>query len=183
MSSNMKLNIAEAYSDLIRKKDVDKITVKDVVTACGITRQTFYYHFEDLQDVLKFSVCKKGEDALKAALETETLEDAVLVFLKTIEENRTSALRLLNSKRHGGLSTLLIPFIRTWLEQVTRKKALNSGSFIDGISIKDGDFALQFYSYAIAGVFLEICMDENVDLEQTSVLMVKLLNRPFAKQL
>ena len=41
----MKEIIAEAARKLILEKKVKKLTVKDTVEECQITRQAFYYHF------------------------------------------------------------------------------------------------------------------------------------------
>lgn len=44
MPVQVKPMIAEAFIRLSKQKNIDKITVKDLVEACGISRQTFYYH-------------------------------------------------------------------------------------------------------------------------------------------
>ena len=47
---------AEKIKSKIKEKGIysaiDKITVKDIVEICGISRQTFYYHFHDVYDLL-----------------------------------------------------------------------------------------------------------------------------------
>ena len=43
---DMKEVIASAARKLILEKKVKKLTVKDIVEECQITRQAFYYHFE-----------------------------------------------------------------------------------------------------------------------------------------
>ena len=48
MAGVTKKAIAEAFLLAAQQKPIDKVTVKDVVGICGITRQTFYYHFQDL---------------------------------------------------------------------------------------------------------------------------------------
>ena len=48
----MKKTIAEAASNLLFEKKVKKLTVKDIVEECHITRQAFYYHFEDIPDLI-----------------------------------------------------------------------------------------------------------------------------------
>jgi len=53
MAVDMKNVIADAYNQLAKQKSVDKITVKDLVDACNISRQTFYYHFQDILAVLE----------------------------------------------------------------------------------------------------------------------------------
>lgn len=35
-----------------QRKNVDKITVKALIDKCRISRQTFYYHFQDIMDVM-----------------------------------------------------------------------------------------------------------------------------------
>lgn len=49
-----KFKIAFALKDLIKKQPLEKITVVDIVTACGITRQTFYRHFEDKYELVNW---------------------------------------------------------------------------------------------------------------------------------
>ena len=53
MPLDVKAAVADALLELIRRKDADKITVKDLVEVCGISRQTFYYHFKDIVDVVE----------------------------------------------------------------------------------------------------------------------------------
>ena len=59
MAVDTKELIAEAVKRLLMQKKVKKLTVKDIVDECSITRQTFYYHFEDIPDLLKW-VLERG---------------------------------------------------------------------------------------------------------------------------
>ena len=54
MAIDMKKTIAEAASSLLFEKRVKKLTVKDIVEECHITRQAFYYHFEDKFDLVNW---------------------------------------------------------------------------------------------------------------------------------
>ena len=55
MAIDMKRVIAEAAMTLLVDKKVKKLTVKDIVEECHITRQSFYYHFEDIPNLLQWS--------------------------------------------------------------------------------------------------------------------------------
>ena len=44
--SETKIQMAEALKKLITDQPFSKITVQDIVAACNINRNTFYYHFE-----------------------------------------------------------------------------------------------------------------------------------------
>lgn len=44
--------IAASFKTLCREKGFDKVSVGDITSACGLNRQTFYYHFEDKYELL-----------------------------------------------------------------------------------------------------------------------------------
>ena len=52
MPDDRKELIAAAAGRLLLRRDGKKLTVTDIVNECHITRQTFYYHFEDIPDLL-----------------------------------------------------------------------------------------------------------------------------------
>ena len=52
MSLNTKQQLANALKSLMQTKPLEKITIKDIVIFCGVNRQTFYYHFKDIYDLL-----------------------------------------------------------------------------------------------------------------------------------
>lgn len=51
MKSSTKQVIQESFRRLLLAKSLDKITVRDIVEDCGMTRNTFYYHYEDIYDL------------------------------------------------------------------------------------------------------------------------------------
>lgn len=83
MPSDTKQAIAAAFAQLSQKKPVDKITVKDLVEHCGISRQTFYYHFQDILDVMEWSIRqlpqKATDNSLHLPSEAEAIEEFIVV--------------------------------------------------------------------------------------------------------
>lgn len=51
-----RLLIRDALADLLTEKNLDKITVTDVVKHAGINRGTFYAHFSDIPDVIHHQI-------------------------------------------------------------------------------------------------------------------------------
>ena len=45
--------IMDSFIELSGKKEFKDITVKDITTEAMINRATFYYHFEDIYDLLE----------------------------------------------------------------------------------------------------------------------------------
>ena len=62
-SNLTKKAIALSAKELTKEKPYDKISISDIADRCGIKRQTFYYHFQDLYDLIEWILI---EDARKA---------------------------------------------------------------------------------------------------------------------
>ena len=62
MAIDMKKIIAQETRTLLFDKKVKKLTVKDIVDACHITRQSFYYHFADISELLKWMLEQTGNE-------------------------------------------------------------------------------------------------------------------------
>ncbi len=46
--------ICAALKSLMVQKPLDKITVSEIMESCGMVRQHFYYHFEDIYDLARW---------------------------------------------------------------------------------------------------------------------------------
>lgn len=53
-SDQTKHALAQALKELMAQKPIEKITIHDLAERCGIRRQNFYYHFEDVYDLLRW---------------------------------------------------------------------------------------------------------------------------------
>ena len=51
MANLTKKAIAASVIRLLEKKPIDKITIREITDDCGMTRNTFYYHFQDIYDL------------------------------------------------------------------------------------------------------------------------------------
>ena len=74
MPADMKDTIAQAAKSLLMEKGVRKLTVKDIVEECSITRQAFYYHFEDIPALFRWMFERDTERNLLEARAQENGE-------------------------------------------------------------------------------------------------------------
>ena len=68
MREDMKAVIADTFTEMLNKEDIDKITVTKLIGECHISRQTFYYHFKDIMDVLDWAFRRATEELVKSKL-------------------------------------------------------------------------------------------------------------------
>ena len=55
-SNQRKEMIASKFKEMLRTKSLSKISVSELIRQCGINRKTFYYHFEDIFALLKWTM-------------------------------------------------------------------------------------------------------------------------------
>ena len=89
MASFTKFAILKVFGDLAASRPVDKITVKDITDQCGISRNTFYYHYQDIYQVLKAYVQYSAEHVIELMAEDEGENGkAGLKGIRYLEANR-----------------------------------------------------------------------------------------------
>ena len=59
MASFTRAAIKEAFLKLLNQRPLNQITIKDIVEDCGINRNSFYYHFEDLPALVEEMVADR----------------------------------------------------------------------------------------------------------------------------
>ena len=79
MPAQMKEKIADTYIQLLCGGSVDKITVKALIDACHISRQTFYYHFQDILDVLEYIIRRDSQKLVEQAHQANSLAQVIRI--------------------------------------------------------------------------------------------------------
>lgn len=171
MASITKNMISDAFLDLTKEKDIDKITVKDIVEKCHITRQTFYYHFQDIMDVIEWSMQQRMEEILSKSLKVTSVQEAVRILVSSVDKHPEIIIKLMNSQKREQTERLLINTIRSYMQEMIDKKEL----FMD-MKRSDLKMAIKFFSYAIVGILLEINHKRKaVDLDLISTQIYQLM--------
>lgn len=54
--------IMQSFLDILGDKPLDKITVSDITAKCGVNRNTFYYHYQDIPALLEEILSDKADE-------------------------------------------------------------------------------------------------------------------------
>jgi AcrR family transcriptional regulator len=106
--------IMDSFIELSAKKEFKDITIKDITTEAMINRATFYYHFEDIYDLLEKALSEVllvnlNEDVYK----TDKLnEEAFIRIFRAI----TNFQKSLSNRCHRGYEDTIARIIREQLE-------------------------------------------------------------------
>lgn len=89
--------IAKTLRELLEEKPMSKITVKDIVERCGINRNTFYYHFRDIPDVVEYTLEKKWDEILESPQEKASILECMEEIAGMVRDNRKLMLNMYRS--------------------------------------------------------------------------------------
>ena len=97
MPSFTRKAIMGAFMQLLNDRPVNKIAVKDIVEACGINRNTFYYHFQDIPSLIEAIAKEEADYVINKYARVETYEQCLSIVVEFILKNRKATLHLYNS--------------------------------------------------------------------------------------
>lgn len=164
--------IASAAHDLMTRKSLDKITVKDIVAECHITRQTFYYHFKDILDLFEWGIKQEMDQHLKQSQACESIEEAMLTYMRTIDssDRRQLMIKIFKSRYRDAFHVFMIREIKHYFMEVCRQKKL-----LGDLPIKEVGFLMDFYSGALVSLHEQWIRDENMDVEEGIRLAIRVM--------
>ena len=170
MSTNMKNVIAETFFAMVKEKGVDKITVKDLVENCHISRQTFYYHFQDILDVVEWSARRGFQRAVEMTLEIRTPELVMEKVVEAARDNWEIMDSLMKSQKREYIERIFANTLRDYVLELVAKNAPGMTFNYD-----DTVVAIRFYAHGIAGVLMEQCGKPDCDTKRLAGQLLGLI--------
>lgn len=161
MSVDMKETIAQAAKTLLMEKGVKKLTVKNLVEECRITRQTFYYHFEDIPALFRWMF---ERDTKRTMLEVKSLENGEekLRYLFVMALNALPYVKKgIESHYRDELEQFLEQYIQRLFEQVCEEEGLyrNCTHF-------ETRLILRYHSQAVLGILRSWTQADTKNLDE-----------------
>lgn len=87
MCYETKRKIADCVKGLTTKKEIRKITIKDIMDETHMSRQSFYYYFKDIYDVLEWIMQNDFTDKIKIENDKE-LDSWILRIFRSLDKER-----------------------------------------------------------------------------------------------
>ncbi len=89
--------IKEAFMKLLNERPLNKISVRSIVEECGINRNSFYYHFQDIPSLIE-EIIKEDVDRLIEKYPTVgSLNECMELALEFTVKNKKAVLHIYNS--------------------------------------------------------------------------------------
>ena len=96
-SSLTRKMIMESLMKLLDERPLSKISIKDIVEDCGINRNTFYYHFADLPDLVEAIMRDEVDRIMQSYHGISSLEECAAAAMKLSIEHKRAVMHIYNS--------------------------------------------------------------------------------------
>ena len=170
MPADMKDTIAQAAKSLLMEKGVRKLTVKDIVEECSITRQAFYYHFEDIPALFRWMFERDTERNLLEARAQESGEARLHRFFVVAKNAMPYVKKGMESNYREELERLLVEYIQRLFEHVCDEEGLYQDC--TRIEVK---LILRYHSQAIIGILRSWTEADTKNLDQIVSVVYRLM--------
>ena len=160
MAKNTKQLIINTYIRLLEESPSSHVTVKEISKACGINRNTFYYHFKDILSLIE-EIFRQGTEQITSDYQTGSLTDRVRIALDYADQHRTAILNLYNSIGHVQFEKYLIK-VCDFIAHEALDPFVESGD----LAGEYAEFVIYFYKCSCVGLFIDWLhndMEENIE--------------------
>ena len=152
MPNAMKYALAQSLKKLLSTRKLDKITVKDIAEDCGVNRQTFYYYFRDIYDLLEWNFCDATERLIRSGLDHGDWRSGVKAVTEYLQENRTLVWNAYHSISHESVSEFLKRTLRPHILSAVREEAKG----LEWEPCQENvDFVADIFTLTAAGIVME----------------------------
>ena len=142
--------LALSLKEIMGKKPLNKISIQNIVDLCGLTRQAFYYHFQDVYELLGWIYNNEAVGFLKKNINYSSWKDSYLEYLNYILENKLFCINTLNSLGRKHIEQFIYTNTSSFFIKIIDELSV-------GMDIKDKDkqFISDFYIPAFLGLIIK----------------------------
>lgn len=171
MSQMTKKALAASLKKMLETKPLSKITVTDIAQDCGVNRHTFYYHFQDIYDLVEWIYSSEAEKVVETEKRCDTwqqrLEEILRYTFRYALENKKFIQGTYRSLSREELTGFLHRKIYDVVKAVVDDEARNLN-----ISAEKKNFVTNFYTHAFQGIILSWIED---DMKQDPEEIIRML--------
>lgn len=169
MSQWTKKAIMESFSKLIEEQPLDRITVKSIVEDCGVTRNTFYYHFEDIYALAKETLLERLQLTTAEYGFAADWDSFLLLMSRQLSKNKRTLRHLFRSSKSAELGRFLSDLVSVAMNHLFDYLAEGKE-----VAPESRQLIIDFYRFSLTGIaehWLNNTLDTEKLVHQISLLL------------
>ncbi len=168
-----KAAIIKGFEHLLKKKSFSKISVKDITEETGISRNTFYYHFQDKYELMSRVFYSDVTEKVPEFDGAEQFSQTFMYLCRMMKEKKTFYYPCLQYEGQNSLFSVLTDYLCELWDMNVRKIYYDAG-----IILTDSDTAVyaRMIAHALVGMihdWVDSGMGSSImrDLDKTDMLI------------
>lgn len=150
MVSKKRNAIMESVLRLLDERELNKITVKDIVDECGINRNTFYYHFEDISALIEAIIISEVDRVMTQYRDITSMEECIEMAMRLVSGHKNAIYHIYHSSNRDFLERRLMEICKHAATQFVEKTAGDQA-----IRPEDCDIIIQSYKCELFGLVID----------------------------
>ena len=134
---------------LLSRTTLDNITVQAVTEDAEVSRKTFYYHFHDVYDLLKWTLTEETRRFMETEFEPSSIDQGLDAFVDFLIQNRAMVLNVYHSLDRSVIEQEIITVSRPKLQ-----KYFSDSRYFTELSESDQRFIVDMVAYGLSGMTL-----------------------------
>lgn len=143
-------SIKAAFLKLLEERPLREITVKEVVQACGVNRNSFYYHYKDIPALLEEIITEYAGRIIQSQGQALSLADCLETACRFAQENRQAVLHINQSAHRDLFERCLMDVCRSVVQDFAAASIGNVP-----IAPEDREVLIRFYQCECFGQVVE----------------------------
>lgn len=160
--------LATSLKELMKTKGLEKITIRELTENANVNRQTFYYHFEDIYDLLKWTFQQEALQLLAVHESTDVWQEGLLQLFQYLDENREISICALSSLGRGHLKRFFYSDIHNIIGKVVYEFGEKLQAHNEYMA-----FLTHFYTVSLASLVESWVLGE---MDETPEEMIKMID-------
>ncbi|MDD6233606.1 MAG: TetR/AcrR family transcriptional regulator C-terminal domain-containing protein [Lachnospiraceae bacterium] len=166
ISMNTKKALCSTLKELMKHKAFSKITVSELIRECNVNRKTFYYHFEDIYALLRWTLEQEAFDVVRSFDFTDDYKNMFLFVIDYVEKNSFFLNCIYDSIGRDEMKRFFCKDFFSIIENIIRDIE-DKGN----ITIDDDyrSFLCTFYTEGVAGMLINLFQNPGVHKKETII--------------
>ncbi len=170
--------IKETFISLLEERPLSDITVKNIVETCGINRNSFYYHYQDIPALIEEIVKEQAEAIiLKYPSVSSIVEcfDALIEFASERKRVIMHIYRFMNQEVfERNLMGVSEYFVRSYIDTALAK---------ENISAEDEQAIINYYKCVVFGLIIDWLNNGMTEAYAKSIRRIFILKKDLAVEI
>ncbi|WP_100066176.1 TetR/AcrR family transcriptional regulator [Miniphocaeibacter massiliensis] len=172
-----KIIFINSFKNLMKNKSIRKITATDLINESGLSRQTFYRHFTDMDDFIYFVHNETVSLSLSMVQNLGISDMTFKFYLQLMLKNKKFYTQVITLDENNPFTKL---YFKTTKENIKKYIFEECKDIID--NNEDLKFSLDFYSFGFSYSVLKWIKEKNPSSpEKLSKILIENMPEPLKK--